>query len=174
MLSRDQRIKIHTLHNHSDKTYLEIAQNVECSLNQVRYAITHRLTPQKHRCGRHLLLSETEINDLIDFVYVSRQNRRMTWLELSAIWNCSEKAISNAFKSEGFSRRITRKKPSISETNRIKRLAWAKEHLDWTTEQWRTILWTDKTWVTGGRHTRTWVTRRKGEEFNSIYIINKI
>jgi hypothetical protein len=140
MLSRDQRIKIHTLQSHSHKTHLEIAQDVECSLNQVRYAIIHRLTPQKHRCGRHLLLSETEISDLIDFVCISRQNRRMTWLELSTIWNCSEKAISNAFKSEGFSRRIARKKPPISEANRIKRLAWAKEHLDWTIKQWGTIL----------------------------------
>ena len=140
ILSRDQRIKIHTLHNHSDKTYLEIAQNIEYSLNQVRYAIIHRLIPQKYRCGRYLLLSETEINDLIDFVCVSRQNRRMIWLEFSAIWNYSEKAISNAFKLEGFSRRIARKKPPISENNRIKRLAWAEEHLDWITKQWRTIL----------------------------------
>jgi transposase len=174
MLSRDQRIKIHTLQSHSHKTYSEIAQDVECSLNQVKYAITHRLTPQKHRCGRYLLLSEAEISDLIDFVCISRQNRRMTWLELSTIWNCSEKAISNALKSEGFSRRIARKKPPISEANRIKRLAWAKEHLDWTTEQWGTILWTDETWVTGGRHTRTWVTRRKGEELNPTCIVDKI
>jgi hypothetical protein len=72
MLSRDQRIKIHILYTYSDKTYLEIAQNIEYSLNQVRYAIIHRLIPQKYRCGRYLLLSETEINDFIDFVYISR------------------------------------------------------------------------------------------------------
>ena len=98
----------------------------------------------------------------------------MTWLELSAIQNYSEKAINNAFKLEGFSRRITRKKPPISEINRIKRLAWAKKHLNWITEQWRTILQTDKTQVTGDRYTRTWIIRRKREKLNPIYIIDKI
>ena len=174
MLTRDQCVTIHALRAYGHKTYSAIAQDVKCSENQVRYAINHQVTPQKHHSGRHLLLSEAEINDLINFVCVSRQNRRMTWLEIAGIWNCSEKAIANALKSEGFFRRVARKKPPISEANRIKRLTWAKEHLDWTIEQWAMILWTDETWITGGRHTRTWITRRVGEELNPTCIVDKI
>ncbi len=144
ILTRDQCITIQALREHSHKTYAEIAKDVKCTCFQVQYAIHHRVTPQKYLCGRHLLLSEIEINNLIDFICVSRKNRRMTWLELAVIWNCSEKAISSALKSEGFFRRVARKKPPISEANRIKRLIWAKEHLDWKIEQWATILWTDE------------------------------
>jgi hypothetical protein len=36
------------------------------------------------------------------------------------------------------------KKPFISRANRIKRLAWAREHLEWTVEQWRRVMWTDE------------------------------
>jgi hypothetical protein len=174
MLSRDQRIQVQTLHEFGHQRYSEIASNIGCTINQVQYAVTHRITPQKHHCGRYLLLSEEEIDVLIDFVSVSRKNRRMPWIEITLIWGCLEKAIGSAFKSRGYSRHIARKKPVISEKNRVLRLQWAMEHLDWTPEQWAIILWTDETWVTGGRHTRTWVTRRKGEEFNITCLVDKI
>jgi len=61
-------------------------------------------------------------------------------------------AIKNTFYRLGFRRRVARKKPLITETNRKKRLAWAQEHLDWLLEQWAKILWIDETWVTGGPH----------------------
>jgi len=119
MLTRDQRIQIQTLHEFGPKRYTDIAHDVGCTLRQVQYAVSHRITPQKHRCGRHLLLAEAEIDVLIDFICVSRQNRRMLWLEVAIIWGCSEKAISNALKSRGFSRYIARKKPPISKKKSI-------------------------------------------------------
>jgi len=134
MLSRDQRIQVQTLHEFGHRRYSDIASDVGCTINQVHYAATHRITPQKHHCGRHLLLSEEEIDVLVDFVCLSRKNRRMPWLEIAMIWGCSEKAIGNAFKSRGFSRRIAQKRPVISEKNRVLRLQWAIEHLDWTVE----------------------------------------
>ncbi len=35
-------------------------------------------------------------------------------------------------------------KPFVSAVNIKKRLIWAKEHLHWTVEQWRTVFWTDE------------------------------
>lgn len=35
-------------------------------------------------------------------------------------------------------------KPYICERNRKKRLAWAKDHLNWSKEQWHRVLWTDE------------------------------
>lgn len=174
MLLRDQRLQIQTFREFGHATYTEIARESNCTVRQVQYALNHRFTPQKHRCGRHLLLGENDIDVLIDFICASKTNRRMSWLELSMIWSCSEKAIRNALISRNFHRRIGRKKPPISEKNRLLRLQWAIEHSDWTMEQWAAILWTDETWVSGGRHTRTWVTRRDGEEFDPTCIIDKI
>lgn len=78
--------------------------------------------------------------------------------------DCGEWAIRIAFKKEGFVRRVSRKKPPLSKENRRKRLDWAKEHIDWTDEQWDEILWSDETWAQPGRHTRIWTTRKIGEE----------
>ena len=36
------------------------------------------------------------------------------------------------------------KKPFVSEVNRKKRLLWAKEHRNWTLEQWSQVFWTDE------------------------------
>ena len=76
-------------------------------------------------------------------------------------------------KRAGFHRQITRTKPSISEKNRLLRLVFAHEHLTWSQEQWFTILWTDETWVKEGIHQRIWVSVRKGEELDSICIVDK-
>jgi transposase len=81
--------------------------------------------------------------------------------------------IRYALRKAGFSRRLARRKPSISERNREARLAFALKHRDWTPEQWNSVLWTDETWKTGGRHTRTWVTRRRGEEWDPTCIIER-
>ena len=101
----------------------------------------------------------------------------MTFLQLSmALFNgiFGMWAIKNTLYRLGFRRRVARKKPPITETNRKKRLAWAQEHLDWSPEQWAKILWTDETWVTGGPHTKQYVTRRVGEEWDPTCIVEKM
>jgi hypothetical protein len=61
----------------------------------------------------------------------------MPWIEIPGILglDCGEYAIRTAFKKEGFARRVSRRKPPISEENRRKRLEWAQQHVDWTDEQ---------------------------------------
>jgi transposase len=73
----------------------------------------------------------------------------------------------------GFRRQVARRKPPITEETRQKRLAFALEHIDWTLDQWRTILWTDETWVTAGPHRKQYVTRRQGEEWEDTCIVER-
>ena len=89
-------------------------------------------------------------------------------------WNVSETAIRKALKREGVSRRLSYRKPIITEINRVKRFEWAREHLIWNKEQWESILWSDETWVNGTRHRRIWVTRRAGEELNPTCVIPRL
>ena len=57
----------------------------------------------------------------------------------------SESTICRRIKESGeFGSFFTVKKPVITEINRIKRLKWAREHKNWTNEQWRQVLWTDE------------------------------
>jgi protein associated with RNAse G/E len=61
--------------------------------------------------------------------------------------------IRNALRNAGFKRYVARRKPPISETTRVKYLAFAIEHLNWTIKDWKYILWSDETWATGSRYT---------------------
>lgn len=62
--------------------------------------------------------------------------------------------------------RVARKKPLISERNRRARLAFAKEHLSWTPQQWSKVIFTDESKFNRfGSDGKLYVRRRKGEEF---------
>ena len=39
---------------------------------------------------------------------------------------------------------VALRKPLISEANQKKRLQFAREHKDWTLEQWKKVMWSDE------------------------------
>jgi len=108
-------------------------------------------------------------------VCASSKNHRLSFEKLAEVidYGVKKDAIRTALLREGFYRRLAMRKPPVSEANRVKRLNWALEHVNWTMEQWYSILWTDETWITGGKHTRTWVTRRAGEEWDPTCIVEQ-
>ena len=85
--TRDQRLQIYILDNLGYYSHPEIARRVHLSLNQIQYALAHRITPQKHLSGRKPLLNDIYIDILIHFISASKQNRRMTFLEVSTTLN---------------------------------------------------------------------------------------
>ena len=172
-LTRDLRLQVRTLHDVGFQ-YARIATSLDISQGQVQYALNHRLTPQNKLSGPSSIINDDAAKILIDFVCASRVHRRMSYFlvayELN--WNVSERVIQHFLELHGFRRHQARRKPYISEHNRLARLAWAYEHLSWTREQWNRILWTDETWVTN-RHAKIWVTRRAGEEYDDTCVIDK-
>jgi len=71
--------------------------------------------------------------------------------------DCSE--FRNAWQS---------KKPFVSETNRIRRVAWCREHVDWTLEQWSRVLWSDESPFVYRFAQRQRVWRTNGEKYSAI------
>jgi hypothetical protein len=66
----------------------------------------------------------------------------------------------------GFKCHLSAKKPFLSERNRVKRLQWARDHLHWTPQQWRSVLWSDESkFVIRYRASRK-VWRLNGERLN--------
>lgn len=141
-LTRDQRLRIQTLFFDANFTHEQISLQTGHTYDQVCYAIRHRLTPQKRKTGRKVLLNTPQRKRLIQWVTASQENRETPWAEIPSILGLEygEYAIRIAFKKEGFARRIARRKPPLSEENRKKRLKWAEEHKNWTDEQWDEIL----------------------------------
>lgn len=185
-LTRDQRLQIKAFRS-LKMIYRDIVvhlrtMGVICTERQIQYAENSRPTPQKQRCGPTPMLNTPTRRRIADFITSSKKTRRMPYIQvnLELQLHASESIIRRAMKKEGIFRRLARKKPPISEKNRLLRLAWAMEHVNWTRTQWNLILWTDETWVTDGRHTRsverslrflaltdcfrTWISRRVGEE----------
>jgi len=164
-LDRDTRLKILTLHDLGWK-YQSIVTQLNVTLRQIGLVVkAGHPTPSK-RPGKRPLFDTPKRQDIVGYVCRNKVTRRMTYAQLADVFECTIDRIRLALRKEGYSRRVARKKPPISEATRQVRLAWAYEHLNWTREQWDQILWSDETWVTGKKHTRTWVTRRPDEVFH--------
>ena len=131
--SRDTHLQIPTLKDVAGWSYSRIANELRITARQFEYACTtDRLTPQKKRCGRKPFIDAQSQEVLVEYVCASMRNRQMPYCQipLTLGWNVSEDAIRRALKSQGFSRHDARRKPPISEVNRVRRLNWAIEHLD--------------------------------------------
>ncbi|PMD41838.1 hypothetical protein L207DRAFT_404572, partial [Hyaloscypha variabilis F] len=136
--SRDNRLRIQTLYYTAGWKVDDILlQNPRLTRRQVDYALHFRPTPQKQRCGRHPLLSTPQRKRLIDWATFNSRSRDIPRSELPRWlgWSCGEKAVRTAFRKEGYTRGVRRRKPPISAANQILRLAWAEEHKNWTDEQ---------------------------------------
>jgi len=175
-LSAEQRQRIRTLYFDAHLSKAQIASITGATPDQIRYTIRAPSADIAPRSGRPRALTPEQESELVDFVCASKENRRMTFLQLSLVlfsgvfgmWT-----IKRALYRLGFRRRIARRKPPISEANRVARLNWALEHVNWSPEQWAKILWTDETWITGGPHRKQYVTRREGEEWDPTCIVER-
>lgn len=173
-LTQADHTRIRTLFFDANLSVSEIQSRTGLTKAQIRHAVRNK--ELKKRPGRPRLLTPEQEEELVEFVTASKENRRMSFLQLSTvlfnaifgIW-----AIKHALYRLGFRRRIARQKPPLSEKNRRLRLEWAREHVNWTPEQWNRILWTDETWVRGGHHRWQYVTRQKGEEWDPTCIVEK-
>jgi transposase len=52
----------------------------------------------------------------------------------------------------------TQAKPWISKDNRVRRVQWCKDHLEWTLEDWKSVLWSDESpfELRNGMRKRVW------------------
>ncbi|KAI0994507.1 hypothetical protein K3495_g13675 [Podosphaera aphanis] len=85
-----------------------------------------------------------------------------------------ERVIKIELEKRGFKRYTALNKPTTSPEIRRKLREWAEVRIDWTLEQWMSILWSDETWATDGHHSRRWVTRKPGEEHDINCIVETI
>ena len=102
-LNRDQRIQIHTLSQYAGWTPRRISKHLDVSIPQVYYAIHHRFTPQKQRCGPKSIINTPNQKRLVEFYTTNRRTRHMRFCHIAAElgWKVSERAIRQALAKEG-------------------------------------------------------------------------
>jgi transposase len=78
----------------------------------------------------------------------------------------SKNTVKRRLVEAGLNGRVARKKPLLSKKNIKARYQWAKDHLDWTEDDWKNVIFSDESpfqlFQSGGR---IFVRRRPGEEF---------
>ena len=102
-LDRDQRIQISTLSQCAGWTPRKISKHLNVSIPQVYYAIHHRFTPQKQRCGRKSIIDTPSRRYLLEYCTSNRRTRSLRFVDVAAElnWDVSESAIRRALAKEG-------------------------------------------------------------------------
>jgi len=80
--SRDERLQIYTLFHYTSFTINQIYLQLGKTPNQVQYALSYRLTPQKHRGGCKVLLNTLQRKRLIAWVIALKENRETKWVDI--------------------------------------------------------------------------------------------
>jgi hypothetical protein len=70
-LTRDQRLRVQVLYNDANYSVSQIALQTGYTPRQIRYALAHRLTPQKQKAGRKVVLNTPQRKKLIEWVTAS-------------------------------------------------------------------------------------------------------
>ena len=137
-----------------------------------RYEKTGTGVIQKRK-GRPLKLSE---RDMRAVAHSFRQQPTASFVEHTACLktvgiDLSRKTLSVYADRLGFGSYIPALVPKLEPSHIKKRLAWAKEKVEWTAEQWSNVIWSDESkFNLNGSDGRVRVIRKKGERFSPNHV----
>jgi len=158
-------------HHKDGLSYKKIAELEDVSRSTVEAVVQEYkktgTVSTKIGCGRKRLLDAKQVRDIKLQI---KRNRNISIPEIQKVLDLehvSSSTISRAIHGDKeFTSYWTAVKPLLSKANVKKRLQWAKEHKDWTVEQWNSVLWSDESpfdLVSKGKR-RVW--RRHNERYS--------
>jgi transposase len=122
---------------------------------------------QKVSAGRPPKLSEADTH-YAQHLITSRKAENASQITqiLQEITNQSltSQTTRNHLKKAGLKAVVKAKKPLLTKRHRKERMDFALAHLDWTVEDWKTVVWSDETKINRlGSDGRKWVWKKAGE-----------
>lgn len=107
---------------------------------------TTRSYDSKPGYGRKSSLSDREKRCVIAYTKKNRHlNRKQVCKDLHLTKKTSDITLTRLDKKKDLLSHRPIKKSHFRKVNRAKRLAWTKEHLNWSHKRWMSMLFTDKT-----------------------------
>ena len=107
-----------------------------------------------------------------------KSNRRLTLQNITAKLNeCktktfSQKTVQRVLHSEGYKRRLTKKKMVVWEANRKKRVKWCKERRGRTVDNyWKKVIFSDESQIVLGTNNRVYIWRKDDESTTHILFV---
>lgn len=174
----EKRIKV-TVLKEEGFSYSEIGEKLNLSKNGVHYILKrHKETGDfLNREGRGGEKRTSERDEKY-IALLSKKNRKLTAPDITAEVNkrrndpISVTTVKRILQKNGLHGRVAARKPLLRPANRKKRLLWAKEHVNWTEEEWSKVLFSDesKFQIFGGNR-RVYVRRQVGERMNKDLIV---
>lgn len=160
----------------------EIARKVGCNRSSVSRILTRNLqtgdvarkrgtglkrvsTPAQDRILKRLCLSDRRAgsNDL-----------KLAWKEHGGV-SASARTVRKRLFDLGLKAYRPRKKPLLTTSMKKKRLAWAKEHSNWTIQQWERVIFSDESkFNLHGSDGKQYVRRRSSETYHPDCIDTKV
>ncbi|CEP09788.1 hypothetical protein [Parasitella parasitica] len=89
-----------------------------------------------------------------------------------AVISIHPQTLSIYARRKGFGSYNPASLPMLKPSQIKKRLAWAREKVNWTPEQWRSVIWSDESkFNVNGSDGRIRVIRKEGERFSPDHVI---
>ena len=127
------------------------------------------------RSGRKRIFTKRDRNALKRLV---KSNRRLTLLDISSKLNecktktLSQKTVQREWHSEGYKRRLAKKKKVVREVNRKKRVKWCKQRRSRTVDNyWKKVIFSDESQIVLGTNNRVYIWRKDDEKYNHILFV---
>ena len=102
-----------------------------------------------------------------------KNNRRLTLQDITAKldeWKTdtfSKKTVQRVLHSEGYKRRLAKKKMVVREANRKKGVLWCKERRSRTVDDyWKKVVFSDESQVVIGANNRIYIWRKDDQKYN--------
>jgi transposase/predicted SAM-dependent methyltransferase len=173
-LTRDQRLLIRSHRDRGD-TLRTIRQNTGFTLNQIQYACRDdvNLTPQKNKSGHPTRITAAHLDQIIEWIRSSLQNRIYTCekkVEILELPICGD-TLRRMLKKRGMKAHPGAQKPAITPAHAARRLQWAHEHINWPLDQWKRVIYSDEVWFQSGWHRMPYVHRFDDERYHPTAVI---
>ncbi|KAM5346997.1 hypothetical protein ACJ41O_010002 [Fusarium nematophilum] len=173
----EEKLEILSLRASRGWSARRIAAHLGIPVAQAQLALNPPPDSPALRAGlRPELLTRAQEKALPRFVTLSRRTRMLSWenIPIRLGWDSTEASISFALRRAGFERRRALQKPLISEEARQLRLAFAREHVNWTFDQWRNVLWCGMKVFSAAPPPGFEVTRKADEEYVPDCIVSEL
>src|SRR5579871_3011700 len=141
--SRGKALGLCAAGNHPLREITEIIDIPKSTVGDIK---TRGTGISKPRSGRPKKLSPRDIRQIIKYIRANKSTRRISLTRLKKVFhlNVHEHTIRSALQRAGYHHKVAQHRPYLNKCDRSRRLKFAKEHKDWTKEQWRDVLFSDE------------------------------
>jgi hypothetical protein len=175
-LDVEHRQAIIILHK-AQHTIEDIAHRIPCDLRTVKHWIARYDIAQSlqdlSRSGRPHITDE---NTNINIAVTARVEKFVTpkKIKRNLDLDTSTRTVRRRLDDAGLYGRVSRKEYPFDPDHIRKRLSFANGYMNWTEEQWATVIYSDECHIELGDHGQVWVQRPVGAAFDYEYMSHKM